>query len=298
VDVAATALLLASLWPTLAPSLAKQPVALPHLARSLDALLWLRDVAPPTSHYDDPHERAEYGVLSSWVWGHFITAISHKPNVASPLGQSDANLAGVRNSARFLLATSEREGVLVAESLAARFVLLTPLHRGLESMVLHLGHDMDAYATAHPDGRRDIDAAYLDTLHSQLYLTGPELPPGERLRLVYEGHATQAFLGQQVPYTRIFELVRGVTLTGTCPGAPVAIELELRSDAARDLFYRRRVDPRPDGRFAVLVPYATDRIAGGVTAKGPMRVVCGEDVAEIAISHTAVTTGATIDVRF
>ena len=103
---------------------------------------------------------------------------------------------------------------------------------------------MNDYATTHPDGRRDIEAAYRGSLHSQLYLSGPELLPGKRFRLVYEGQATQEFLGRETPYTRIYELVRGATLVGNCAAPQLDLDLALRSNTGRELVYRRRVAPR------------------------------------------------------
>jgi len=298
VTVAATAALLATLWPTVAPSLEPQPVALPHLARSLDGLLWLRDVPPATSHYLDPVERPEYGVLSAWVWGHWITAIAHKPGVASPLGQSDTNLDGVRRSARVLLAKTEREGAEIADSLGVRFLFLTPLFRGLESMVLQLGHDPGPYVAKSPDGARNVGPAYLESLHSQLFLPLDALPPSERFRLVYEGLALHPFLDRQRPYVKIFQLVPGATLAGRCLGAELVIDATVVTNTGRTLRYVRQVEPAPDGRFAVRVPYAGEPIPAGTSGRGPTRVRCGKQVTEVTVSHAAVETGARIEVRF
>jgi hypothetical protein len=135
-------------------------------------------------------------------------------------------------------------------------------------------------------------------LHSQLYLSGAELPRSERFRLVYEGHATHEFLGRETAYARIFELVRGATLTGTCAEPLVGLALELRSDAGAELSYRREIAPQPDGRFAVVVPYASQPIPAGVSAVGPVRVECGGALAEVAVPHAAVASGASIEVRF
>jgi asparagine N-glycosylation enzyme membrane subunit Stt3 len=298
VSVAATAVLLVTLWPTVAPSLAPQTVALPQLGASLDALLWLRDVPPATSHYLDPIEQPEYGVLSAWGWGHWITAIAHKPSVASPLGQSDANLEGVRNSARVLLATTEREGAEVAESLGIRFLFLTPLFRGLEGMVLQLGHDFGSYATESEDGTRTLEPAYLASLHSQLFLPIDELPASERFRLVYEGQAVHSFLERERPYVKIFQLVPGATLVGRCSAGEVVAEATIATNTGRRLPYRQRMKPAADGAFELRIPYASEPIPAGSSGQGPLRVRCGARVSELALSHEAVERGARIEVSF
>lgn len=298
ISAAATLLLLASMWPSAAPSLAFRPVVLPHLARSLDGLLWLRDVPRPTSHYLEPWERPEYGVLSSWIWGHWITAIAHKPNVANPLGQSDANLEGVRNSARVLLATSEEEGAAVAEALGVRFLFLTPLSRGLEGMVLQLGRDFGDYATRNADGTYTIEQGYLDSLHSRLYLPLDEAPASARFRLVYEGRAKHAFLDRDRPYVKIFQLVPGATLAGRCTAGEVHLELVVHTNTGRDLPFRRGIEPDPDGAFELATPYATEPIPSGTSGRGPVKVACGERVVEVAVPHAAVETGARIPVSF
>jgi len=298
VSAAATALLLASLWPTIAPSIAPRPVALPHLARSLDALLWLRDVPSATSHYLDPTEQPEYGVLSSWVWGHWITAIAHKPAVASPLGQSDANLDGVRNSARVLLAKTERDAAEVAEQLGVRFLFLTPLYRGLEGMSLQLGHDFGTYSTERPDGTRTPEPAYLESLHSQLFLPLDELPASERFRLVYEGQAMHPFLERERPYVKIFQLVAGVTIAGRCDAAEVTAEATISTNTGRTIPYAQRATPDSNGAFELRVPYASEAIPAGTSGQGPLRVRCGALVSEIPISHAAVERGDRIEVTF
>ncbi len=298
VSAAATVVLLATLWPTVAPSLAPQSVALPQLARSLDALLWLRDVPPATSHYLDPTEQPEYGVLSAWGWGHWITAIAHKPGVASPLGQSDSNLDGVRNAARVLLAKTEREGAAVAESLGVRFLFLTPLFRGLEGMVLQLGHDFGAYATMNADGTRTLESAYLESLHSQLFLPIDELPASERFRLVYEGQVGHPFLERERPYVKIFQLVPGATLAGRCSAGAVAVEATVATNTGRTLLYTRRAEPDADGAFELRIPYAGEPIPAGTSGQGPLRVRCGALVSEVTLSHAEVENGAWIEVTF
>jgi dolichyl-diphosphooligosaccharide--protein glycosyltransferase len=298
VSAVATLVFLASMWPSAAPSLSFEPMVLPHLARSLDGLFWLRDVPRPTSHYLEPSERPEYGVLSSWVWGHWITAISRKPNVANPLGQSDTNLEGVRNSARVLLATSQEEGAAVAEALGARFLFLTPLTRGLESMVLQLGGDFGDYATRHADGTRTVERGYLNSLHSQLYLPQGEIPASARFRLVYTGHATHTFLDRERPYVKIFQLVPGATLTGRCSADAVTLEMTVRTNAGRDLPFRSRVEPGADGEFELTTPYATEPIPAGTSGREPVKLTCGKQSAAVVIPHAAVETGVRIPVSF
>jgi asparagine N-glycosylation enzyme membrane subunit Stt3 len=298
VSAAATVLFLASLWPTVAPSMDPRPVALPHLARSLDALLWLRDVPPATSHYLDPTEQPEYGVLSAWVWGHWVTAIAHKPGVASPLGQSDANLDGVRNSARVLLAKSEREGAEVAEQLGVRFLFLTPLFRGLEGMALQLGHDLSEYKSERADGTPKPEPAYLESLHSQLFLPIDELPASERFRLVYEGQATHPFLERERPYVKIFQLVSGATLAGRCDADEVTAEVTIATNTGRTIPYTQRAAPDSNGAFELRVPYASEAIPAGTSGQGPLRIRCGTLVSELPLSHAAVERGDRIEVTF
>jgi dolichyl-diphosphooligosaccharide--protein glycosyltransferase len=298
VSAIASLVFLASMGPSAAPSLSFEPKVLPHLVRSLDGLFWLRDVPRPTSHYLEPSQRPEYGVLSSWVWGHWITAISRKPNVANPLGQSDTNLEGVRNSARVLLATSQEEGAAVAEALGVRFLFLTPLTRGLESMVLQLGRDFGDYAKRHADGARTVEQGYLDSLHSQLYLPLDEIPASARFRLVYTGHATHTFLDRERPYVKIFQLVPGAALTGRCTADAVTLEMPVRTNTGRDLPFRSRIEPGPDGEFELTTPYATEPIPAGTSGREPATIRCGERSAAVAIPHAAVETGVRIPVSF
>jgi len=70
----------------------------------------------------------------------------------------------------------------------------------------------------------------------------------------------EAYDGIEVPSVKIFEFVKGARLVGSAPGAfEVEAQLELQAQTTgRRFSYRTRARPTPEGRFELLLPYATE----------------------------------------
>jgi len=50
-----------------------------------DSLQWLTQNSNTTSHYDNPVQAPEYGVMCWWDYGNWIVYLSHRPVVAKQL---------------------------------------------------------------------------------------------------------------------------------------------------------------------------------------------------------------------
>lgn len=294
---------LASLLWSMAPFLSWTPDVSPHVIRSMDSLLWLRNVAPPTAGFDEGTPQPEYGVLSSWTLGHHVTYVGRKPNVANPLGQTEPNLAGLRRAAAIQLADDPAEATSRVDASGIRFLLLTPLHDDLESLCRNDGRASTDYLRAPPGGGRQLTPAYFRTFHSRLYLDdggpvsieGAPVEPLEGYRLVHESTARAAFLGRPVPHAKIFERVRGAVLQGRCtPGSEVRVSLRVETPG-REFPWHRTTIAGPDGAFAVRVPYATDG-AGTVAAAGPWTVECDGAESAVGVPEAAVIEGLAVPV--
>jgi asparagine N-glycosylation enzyme membrane subunit Stt3 len=265
----------------------------PYLLGGFDALVWLRQSAPATSHFRRPLEPAEYGVAAEWVWGHWITQIGQKPNIANPLGQTPASMQGVREVARLFLAESEAEALAMIERLDIRYLLLSAIPVTLPEMAVHAGRDPARYVVTGADGTRSFRPPFFDTFHSRLYLGGgaDEAAPVSRVRLVFESRVRIEFMGTR-PAVRIFEVVRGARLHGTCRSDAVEVNAQL---AASDVVYTVRNTPAEDGAFAVRMPYASEATEASIPAR--IRVRCEDDEVDVVVSERDVLDGRDVLIR-
>jgi dolichyl-diphosphooligosaccharide--protein glycosyltransferase len=261
----------------------------PYLLGGFDAVAWLRREAPPTSHFHRPVLRPEYGVAAEWVWGHWITQIGRKPNVANPLSQTPENLRGIDDVARLFLADSETEAMEIAERRDVRYLLLSSIPVTVSQLAVQAGRDPARYVTRGDDGSPTFHPAFFGTFHSRLYLGGGaregELEAVSRARLVFESRARIDFLGPR-PTVRIFEIVPGALLRGRCVEGEVEARAVLASPA---LVWTARTPPGPDGDFVLRVPYASE--AGQASIAARITVRCGDRETVVEVAERDVREG-------
>jgi len=268
----------------------------PYLLGGFDALVWLRHAPPPTSHYHQPWRRPEYGVAAEWVWGHWITQIGRKPNIANPLGQTARNREGVAEIARLFLAESEAEADSIIARLGIRYLLLSSIPVTVSELAVQAGRDPSRYVLRGPDGADTFLQPFYDTFHSRLYLGGGAgvgpTEPVSGVRLVFESRVRIDFQGRPMPAVRIFEVVPGATLHGRCASDVVEAWAALE-DA--DLVYAVRGAPGPDGEFALAMPYASERTRAAIPARITVR--CGEHEVVVDVAEQDVLAGRRVEVR-
>lgn len=103
--------------------------------------------------------------------------------------------------------------------------------------------------------------------------------------------------GEVVSTVKIFECVAGATLEGQAPpGAQVEARLPLvcRS-TGRHLVYRRGGQADSQGRFRLVVPYATGE-NGDLWAPEPYHLSCGSAAAEVRVRESEVLEGGRVAV--
>jgi dolichyl-diphosphooligosaccharide--protein glycosyltransferase len=244
------------------PFLTFRPYGLPQPEEARDVFAWLRDVAPPTRGFADAIDTPEYAVLAGWGWGHWVTYLGQKANIANPLGQTQENLRGVRRAAEILLATDPNEALERAHSLGVRYVLATSPEREIDGLALQVGIDP---ATVIDWSRSPpaLEDGYLRSFGYALYGEDALVPVlAERVRLVFEGSATRPFVRGSEPYVKVFEIVRGAEIVVESDG-PCTLEQEILG-ASRPLVRRASGDRDAAGAVRFRVPYATTgAIRGG-----------------------------------
>lgn len=276
------------------PSTLPDSMVHPYLLGGFDALVWLRQAPPPTSHYRRPTEPPEYAVAAEWVWGHWITQIGQKPNVANPLGQSPTHLRGSEEIALLFLEESEEDALARMERLDVRYLLLSAIPVTVTDLARLAGRDPERYVTRDADGRDTFLPAFFDTFHTRLYVGGGagqhETAPLSGVRLVFESRSRIEFLGARSA-VRIFEVVPGATLVGRCDAN--SVEARARPDGT-DVVLTVRTVPDPNGAFALTVPYSSEPTPASIRAR--VVVHCGAEEIPVEISERDVLEGRTVAV--
>ncbi|MGH7506047.1 MAG: hypothetical protein ACRELX_10365, partial [Longimicrobiales bacterium] len=289
VRVALVAVLALTLAWDVRPATLPDSAVHPYLLGGFDALVWLRQSAPRTSHFRQPERRAEYGVAAEWVWGHWITQIGQKPNVANPLGQTPANVRGVAEVARLLLAESEDEALAATDRLDVRYLLLSAMPVTFGEMTVQAGRDPRRYITTDANGAPIFHDAFFKTFYARLYVGSGagdhDTAPVPSVRLVFESRVHVDFRGTR-PAVRIFEVVPGAWLEGTCAADTVEVRAEL---SGTEVVYTAGQPKSADGAFSVHMPYASEDAEASIPARIVVR--CGAEEVDVSVSERDVLEG-------
>jgi dolichyl-diphosphooligosaccharide--protein glycosyltransferase len=287
------------------PQLARGQFAVPVTADLFPALRWMRENTPATSHYMEPWQRPEYGVLAQWDFGHWISYLARRPAVATPWGDE---IYGLEPQARFFLTEEPAEAERILEENRIRYVIVTNVLRYLGEFAKILGLPQDSYfkEVTRPDGRviDVVGDAYPRLVSTRLYLNdgmplrGPrDSPAVECMRLIYESRGLKKIIGLSGPVSRvkIYERVRGAILRGEAtPRAVVRAEVELVTNQQRRLLWRTTTRASPVGRYRLRLPYATEDTSGAVRSLGPYRVLIEGRETRVVVDEAAVLQGSVL----
>jgi asparagine N-glycosylation enzyme membrane subunit Stt3 len=265
---------------------------------------WMRTSTPRTSHYFEPWQRPEYGVLAAWDYGSWVGYVGRRPAVATPWGDETY---GLEPLTRFYLTESlaEADEILVSDDI--RYVIVSNALPQLAELARMAGRSPADYleAVAGVDGaEQNVPGPAFARLVSTrlLYNDGRSLlrparedPPPAHLRLVYESptHLEVPGFRKTVPLLKVFERVAGALVRGrTQPGAPVTADLVLVTNQGRRFRWRSATRADAAGRFALRLPYATDARAGAVRTQGLYRFAAGGRARPLGVSEEEVQRGA------
>ncbi|MGB9901777.1 oligosaccharyl transferase, archaeosortase A system-associated [Methanothrix sp.] len=251
------------------------------------ALKWLKEETPPTSFFDDPSRRPEYGIMSSWSYGNWIIYLGERPVVANNFQ------AGVADSTGFFLSESESDAEGILNKRGARYVITSweMLYLTLPSAARWIGEDPSGYLRYTPSGKY-LSIELTDRLRRTM-LARLQLYDGlnmSHLRLVYE---SGTFRGES-PSTasvKIFEHVPGAVVTGRSSGPVVAI-LNITTNQGRRFTYAIETAPA-NNVYTLRLPYSTGD-NGAVRAEGDYVIMNPETAKELSVDEEDVLRGSTI----
>ena len=105
----------------------------------LPALDWLRTESAPSGRIGDFVRPPAYGIMAFWHYGHWLTYLGQRANIACPFGNAPQHQRGLERFLAFFGARSEAEAADLCRRLGVRYVLSTDLPLAL---LVHLaGYD-------------------------------------------------------------------------------------------------------------------------------------------------------------
>ena len=237
---------------------------------------WLAGASPVTQGWDDPALQPEYGVLARWDAGHLVRYRSHRPLVQDNFGVYGGR-ANYEAAGRYYAAEDEDEAVALLHGLGVRYVLA----------------DRHGAGRARRYGPRTMTARLAESYGSAT----PEAPALGHHRLVWHQRGGPGMsLAPDPPAFSlgVWEVVAGARVAGRAPpGAEVEALLGMRTASGRPHRYRARTRADRDGRWALVLPYPTDRPwSPAMTGERAYALRSGEVVRSLRVPEAAVRSGA------
>lgn len=265
-----------------------------------DSLTWLEASSPKTSYYLEPSEIPEYGVLSWWDYGNWITYVAKRPAVSNNFQ------TGIEDSSLFFTTSSEEEAKTILEKLNVKYVITDKMMASgkFGAIVKLAGEDISKYLNIETvNGKRGLETvatAKKEFTETEVYklheLDGSNLG---NLRLVHESDALKEKNGIK-NNVKVFEFVPGARLSGTAgPEQNITATLELSSNTGRKFTYQNKVVSDKNGSFEITVPYSTENMEGGVDALSAYSLNAGENVtvSDIQVTDNDILEGKTVEVK-
>ena len=242
-----------------------------------EAARWLRTASPPTRGFLDAAERPEYGVLTSWDDGHLVRYRAERPTVQDNFG-SFGDRRAYELAASYFDTEDEEAAYRVAQQLGARYALATVQGSG---------------QTASPSPRSVAQRMW--RLLGSANSSSAALARHRMIWIRAQPGKSREVGGAPPDRVAIFEIVPGAKIEGeAAPGALLDFEILLATRGGH-VRYRAHTRASADGRYAIRLPYPTDRpVSSEVRAAGPYQIRSGAVRRELALRETDVRAGATV----
>ncbi len=283
-----------------------------------ESFTWLKDNSPPTSYFYTPDKPAEYGVMSWWDYGNWILYLSQRPVVSNNFQ------TGIDDAAHFLITPDEKTADDILNKRKVRFIVTDAqmLKLKFSSIAMLAGKNPQDYygikrsgtdcffaspSDIPPINSQDCeDKKFFDTMLSQLQVFDGSSQlyvfNGDALlhvfdgggglgdyRLIYESN-TSAIRIPDIKYVKIFEYVKGATLSGHSGEGQVKVTLNVTTNQGRKFVYTRQAVAM-NGIYEIKVPYSTTGSNYGTRAAGDYLIQSGNVSHLVAVTEQDVLDG-------
>jgi dolichyl-diphosphooligosaccharide--protein glycosyltransferase len=263
-----------------------------------DALAWLRTATPLASHYADPVETPEYGVIANWGLGAYIPSLAQRPSVATNYGWETYGLFA---SAEFLSTSEPQIALDLAQENRVDYILL---QNDLNTVALL--YDIAAYRRSRDKQPPAPEFNLLLSMQHRLYIhngsafrdtaSGSIIPSLGHYRLVFQSRNGITFPGIGfIGHYKIFATVPGATIQGTAPpGTMVSVRIALSDPLGREILFQDRLAASTDGGFSIRVPYAADSPSGIYRPLSAYQISYADKSLTVPVTEQQIQSGAII----
>jgi dolichyl-diphosphooligosaccharide--protein glycosyltransferase len=256
------------------------------------AYLWLRDSTEKTSHFTEPTQRPEYGVMSFYKHGHMIIYLGQRPAIANNFGK-DAPQFDVPNT--FMLCETEDEANNILSEYNARYIYLDhnlyEMYLAAQFLNLDARSYFEIYSTTTEQGKpttaltlkpKALKTVYYRLLRfngCRVYIDDSiYIEPIRQSRLVYVSPTERPI--------KIYEFVEGATIMGKIrPHTPIYFFIPVDFGYFSFMWADSLMSDN-HGNFTITSPYATDTM--------PAMVIVGIETTSVHISDKDVRQGNTL----
>lgn len=235
-----------------------------------ETLDWLKENTPATSYYNDTSKLPEYGVMSWWDYGNWIIYRAQRPVVTNNFQP------GVNDSATFFLSQDDVNASNILDKRNVKYVLtdISMVKGKFFSISTLAGKDYNSYYDEETttQGSSTIrtkveNAKFKNTILAKLHIFDGS--GSGHYRLLYESNTTVT-KDPEVKYVKLFEYVRGVTITGKAqPGETVYGATTVMSNRGRSFDYYNSAVADDSGVYRLVLAYSTQGETSSTHAISP-----------------------------
>jgi dolichyl-diphosphooligosaccharide--protein glycosyltransferase len=262
-------------------------------------LAWLKERTPPTSYWENPVTKPEYGVLARWSMGALIYQVAGRPALSTAFGWEGY---GFYQEAGFWVTEDEAKALRVAREAQVRYVVVQAVHDlntdfAVASQGQARGELPPGLVGQELHAERSMHTRLMQGDGSMMRAADAMLPAMESLRLVHESSYLAKTEGAEMSYYKVFERVEGAVITGKAArGEAVILKLDLLTSRQRPFTYLTRVYAGEDGRFMARVPYATQSQQGDTRPVGEYTLYVGQAVkGTVSVTERDVVSGGRVE---
>ena len=269
----------------------------------MDCLSWIKSNTPATSHYLQPYDTPEYGILAPWIMGHWINYYAQRPTFCNGFHTDSTNN---KKGMEFYMSEDVAHTVDILAHNKIKYFLLTDLTVNIPDFVDVLGIKGKNYVfksvTRHPKGGVSIGynptEQYYRLISSILYIhdgDGLVFTNKGVFRLVYESKSQWDVDKYMVNCLKLYEFIPGCAIEGvTKPNTPIEISTVIQTNSGRQFNYHLETNATPKGTYRIFLPYSQESSSKSAFALKPYTVKLGNKTSTVSVNNEWVASGKTI----